>query len=175
MNKDEQTALIVLGIVWLYNKLGDPVSSVIKAAEKEGADLYESLHAGERGHMKDLPEKQLSRPVLLDLATRAGFPDPQVAVAIALAESGGFPGSIADTPREYSIGLWQINVKAHPQYDNLQWRAWLLDPGYNAQAAFKISKEGTDWRPWSTWWKDPRKRIGPGEGRYKLFLRRGIV
>lgn len=167
MKDDEKTAWIILIGIWLFKQLENPVNQAIEKLEQGGVNLYEAVHDDE-GHKKDLPEKQLSHPVLLDLATRAGFPDPEMAVAIALAESGGFPSEIANTSREYSVGLWQINLKAHPSYAKEQ----LLDPGQNALAAFAISKGGTDWRPWSVWWLDASKRVGPGQGRYKLFLRR---
>lgn len=162
---DEFEPLIVIGgLIWLYYKFD---KGVIPQMEKAGASLYEMMHPDEKGHANDLPEKQLSRPVLLDLMTRAGFPDPEMAVAIALAESGGFPSEITDTRNrplkphtrpELSVGLFQINLLAHPSYTIEQ----MQDPGQNALAALKISKAGTDWSPWSVY----------KSGRYKLFLRR---
>lgn len=68
-----------------------------------------------------------------------------VAVAVALAESGGNPNAHALTSREDSRGLWQINIRAHPEYASAQ----LYDPKVNAQAAHTIwVKSG--WGPWST-------------------------
>lgn len=45
----------------------------------------------------------------------AGFPDDQLAtgVAISLAESGGRYEATNDSAIEYSVGPWQINLKAH--------------------------------------------------------------
>ncbi len=83
------------------------------------------------------------------------------AAAVALAESGGDPSSIDNTAypdrpgyhkpaggaqKEYSVGLWQINVLAHPTYSADD----LLNPRLNAQAAIAISKDGADFDPWST-------------------------
>lgn len=86
------------------------------------------------------------------------------AVAIALAESGGQPGAVSSTG---DYGLWQINHQAHPGYSTSR---LLSDSTYNAAAMAAISKGGTDWSAWSTWWKDPVARTGPGEGPYKKFL-----
>jgi Lysozyme like domain len=85
-------------------------------------------------------------------AANAGFsgPDLQVAVAVALAESSGNTGAVGDlliTPGG-SIGLWQINLKAHPEYTAAQ----LTDPQANANAAYAIySAAGSTFSPWSTY------------------------
>lgn len=50
---------------------------------------------------------------------------------IMLMESGGNPGSRANTSKEDSRGLFQINVKAHPQWKNTD----LYDPVTNAKIA----------------------------------------
>lgn len=83
------------------------------------------------------------------------------AAAVAFAESGGDPTRINNTAypsrpnylppragnqREYSVGLWQINLIAHPQYNETD----MLRPIANAQAAVAISKDGADFNPWST-------------------------
>lgn len=79
-------------------------------------------------------------------ARTAGFTPDQATTwtAIALAESGGDPS--AHNPNgEDSRGLWQINLNAH---DN-KWGD-LYDPVTNARAAYEISMQGTDMRPWTT-------------------------
>jgi hypothetical protein len=140
MNKEDERALLILlgiGILSRYSW------KVVPAIENAGARLYDYLH-NDAGHVKDLPGKQLTRQMVLSIATHAGFPDPKLAAAIALAESGGVPGAFVKSSREYSVGLWQINTKVHPySVDDMK------DPIKNAEAAFKISKGGTDWRPWS--------------------------
>jgi Lysozyme like domain len=153
--------LVLFGAaLWLFDKLRSPAAAAraaVKAIERGGAAIYEStLMPEERDHRNDLPGHQLTRPALLDLATRAGFPDPKLAVAIALAESGGVPNAILRSSREYSVGLWQINTRAWPQFST----AAMADPGQNALAAMHISKGGTDWRPWSTY----------NSGAYKRYL-----
>lgn len=98
--------------------------------------------------------KSLSLVQLRALAQRAGFPDPDVAAAVAMAESGGYPGAVGDGG--ISRGLWQINIAAHPQM------AWddLFDPDKNAKAALQLSNGGADWTPWTMY----------RNGAYKRFL-----
>ena len=94
---------------------------------------------------------------LQSLATSVGFPDPDLAAAVAMAESGGNPCAQGDpnigsssctTPNgtSTSFGLWQVNTPANPQYD----QASLLNAQYNARAALAISRNGTYWTPWTT-------------------------
>jgi Lysozyme like domain len=97
----------------------------------------------------------LTREAVLQIATRAGFPDPKLASAIAFAESAGMPEAVLRTLREFSVGLWQINTLVHP-YSVQDMR----DPIKNAAAAFAISKSGTTWSPWSTY----------TSGKYRQFL-----
>lgn len=90
------------------------------------------------------------------LAKLTGFPDPDTAAAVAMAESGGDPSATNDTrgrtdlpphtQPEYSLGLWQINVLAHPQFAPDR----LSEAGYNAYAALAVSSGGTNFSPWST-------------------------
>ena len=84
------------------------------------------------------------------------------AAAIAQAESSGDPSKINNTAYpnrpnyhppapgnlpEYSVGLWQINLVAHPNYTEKN----MLDPVKNAAAAVTISNNGRDFSPWSTY------------------------
>ena len=82
-------------------------------------------------------------------ARKAGFSgaDLAIAVAIAYAESGGKSDAIGDLDLGVSVGLWQINLRAHPQYT----REELLDPQANANAAFDIYQAaGGSFSPWTT-------------------------
>jgi hypothetical protein len=102
------------------------------------------------------PRKRLTRAELEQLARDVGFPDPVFAATIAMRESGGDPNAINDTrgrtdlppgtTNEHSIGLWQINLLAHPKFSPGD----MLDPRRNAEAAFEISQRGTNWGAWST-------------------------
>lgn len=99
------------------------------------------------------------------LAASVGFPNPELAAAVAMAESSGYPHAQGDprgpflaTPNgvSHSFGLWQVNTPSHPEFDAAQ----LLDPTYNAHAAMLISKGGVDWTPWTTF----------RDGTYKQFM-----
>lgn len=98
----------------------------------------------------------LSFDDIVRTAMGAGFsPDnAYIAARIAWRESRGNPRvsrivtaqqapALKQLP-ERSFGLWQINVLAFPQFDE----GLLLDPAYNAAAAYALSKGGTAWGPW---------------------------
>jgi cell wall-associated NlpC family hydrolase len=81
------------------------------------------------------------------VCVQAGFtPDQAVTwTAIALAESGG--DTTAHNPHgEDSWGLFQVNVDPHVRANH-----WgnLSDPLVNARAAYEISSNGTNMRPWT--------------------------
>lgn len=94
---------------------------------------------------------KLSFSGLQSYASNAGFSgdDLNTACAVALAESSGNPGAVGDlnvTPGG-SIGLWQVNLKAHPEYTADQ----LKDPQTNANAAYAIYQAAGDaFTPWTT-------------------------
>ena len=85
-----------------------------------------------------------------------------VAAAVAQAESSGNATRINNTAYpnrpgyhapgvgaqpEYSVGLWQINMLAHPSYTEAQ----LLTPAGNAKAAVAISSGGVSFGAWTTY------------------------
>jgi hypothetical protein len=78
------------------------------------------------------------------------------AVAVALAESGGRPTAHNATPPDDSYGLWQINMlgalgpERRHQY-HLKSDDQLFDPDTNARVANRISSDGHDFTPWSTY------------------------
>ena len=107
----------------------------------------------------------LSASQIAQLASAAGFSgdDLATAVAIAMAESGGNPKAYnpetaARTPQgQGSFGLWQIYLKAHPEFANVD----LTDPATNAAAAFSVYQAaGNKFTPWSTF----------GNGAYANYL-----
>ena len=115
----------------------------------------------------------LSMADLVDLAEKAGFQGNNipVAAAIAKAESGGDPttdtvksGTDPQMKNEYSIGLWQINWKAHKGGAALTQLGvtdpeQLRDPWTNAQAAYLLSG-GSNFQPWTAY----------ESGSYKTYL-----
>lgn len=116
----------------------------------------------------------LSPAQIAEYAHDAGFrgQDLTVAVAVALAESGGDPKAHNATPPDDSYGLWQINMyrglgpERRDQFD-LDSNRELFDPEENARAAWEISGRGDSFGPWSTY----------TNGAYKQYLdeaRRGV-
>lgn len=79
------------------------------------------------------------------VAFGAGFRGESLVIAVAVSKAeSGHNTTIVSRTGDY--GLWQINKAAHGRsYD---WGR-ITVPAYNAQAAFKISGSGTNWRPWS--------------------------
>jgi len=64
-----------------------------------------------------------------------------MAAEIATAESGGNPNAYSPTN---DVGLWQINRTA--------WGSMATyDPYRNARSAISISRNGTNWSPWTTY------------------------
>lgn len=76
--------------------------------------------------------------------------DPAVlATAIAKGESGWNTDARATTAKEDSIGLWQINTKAHGDtYGTVE---QLTDIMVNARAMAALSNGGTNWQPWTVY------------------------
>ena len=102
----------------------------------------------------DQRDANILRPEQIALvAQKAGFTghDLVIAVAVALAESGGNANAKGDVAIGGSFGLWQIYCVAHP-YLIPPWDpnsvAW-YDPYQNAQWAYRVSG-GSNWKPWST-------------------------
>lgn len=113
---------------------------------------------------------RLSDEEIAGWAKGAGFPDSELAtaVAVALAESGGRVDAIGgpNFDGSFDYGVWQINESAHRDKFNHsslgaegQW--WSVA---NAQMAVMVWREaGGRWTPWSAY----------NSGAYRLFLARG--
>lgn len=88
--------------------------------------------------------------VVTAAATAAGFtgPDLTIAVAVALAESGGNPlAAHVNADGSTDLGLWQINDRAHAALiASGDWR----DPATNAKWAYTIW-ESSGWGAWTTY------------------------
>lgn len=109
---------------------------------------------------------KLSAGEIASYAKGAGLSkDVDIAVAIALAESGGRTDAHNGVPPDDSYGLWQINMlgsmgPARRKEFGLSRNDDLYNPATNAKAMMKISNGGTNWRPWTTYTR----------GTYKLHL-----
>lgn len=121
----------VIGVAYLV--FAQPAS-----ASTEGGDVTDSGSGG-----------TLGSDDISSYAQNAGFSgdDLNTAVAIALAESSGNPQAVGDLTLGVSVGLWQINLKAHPEYTQDE----LYDPQKNANAAFAVySAAKSQFTPWTT-------------------------
>lgn len=83
--------------------------------------------------------------------------DREIAVAIAIAESGGNINAHNAIPPDDSYGLWQINMKGNlgaerRQKYQLPDNNALFFPEINARVAFGIYQDaGSSFSPWTTW------------------------
>lgn len=96
----------------------------------------------------------MSAQDVANVAAQAGFSGQSLiyAIAVSLAEDPASDPNAHYTSLitgEDSRGYWQINVQstANPQYASVN----LYDGLTNAQAAYAISSNGTNFSPWSTW------------------------
>jgi hypothetical protein len=123
---------------------------------------------------EEKPVAKLSPAQIAEYAHDAGFrgQDLTVAVAVALAESGGDPKAHNPVPPDNSYGLWQINMigslgPARRDQFELDSNRELFDPEENAKAAWAISGRGNSFQPWTTY----------TSGAYEQYLddaRRGV-
>lgn len=91
----------------------------------------------------------------------AGFSGEKlvVAVAVGMAESRCDPSARyvnSDSHNSVDRGLWQINDYWHPEVSD----SCAYNAACNAKEAYRISDQGSDWTPWSTY----------KSGRYKEFM-----
>src|SRR5258705_3437861 len=95
--------------------------------------------------------------------------DTAIAVAVAIAESGGNTTDHNVVPPDNSYGLWQINMlggmgpERRKQF-GLTNNDELYDPNVNAKAMAAISHGGTNWQAWSTYTR----------GTYRAYMARGM-
>lgn len=97
--------------------------------------------------------------------TAAGFPAAAIPimVAISYAESGFNTLANLVTTKEDSVGIFQINLRAHPSVS----RACAQDPFCAAKAAYTISNRGTNFNPWTVYTSGAYKQwlsLWPGGG-----------
>lgn len=109
---------------------------------------------------------KLTGKQIASYAQQGGFNtnESTIAVAIALAESGGETTSHNSTPPDDSYGLWQINMLGAMGPDRrkkfgITKNEELFDPLINAKAAHTIYGE-SGWKAWTTY----------TSGKYKQFL-----
>lgn len=94
----------------------------------------------------------VTNQTMADALRKAGFSESVIPtmIAIALGESGGNSQAVCNNclgVQEYSVGLWQINLYAHPHVTE----TCAKDPYCAAKAAYAISSEGTNFNPWTVY------------------------
>ena len=111
----------------------------------------------------------LSDVQIAQYAAKGGFSGSGIvtAIAVALAESGGNPaaqgvnrnaqGKVTSIDR----GLWQINSVYHSEVSD----SCAFNPSCAAGQAFRISGQGANWTPWSTY----------TNGAYRNYTARALV
>lgn len=114
-------------------------------------------------------KKPLPKDSLMGIIQQAGFSGEaaRIAYAVAKAESSGDANQLTDNPRtgDLSYGLFQINMLGSMGPDRrkaykLRTNNDLFDPLTNAKIAYRMSKGGQDWSPWTAY----------KNGSYKQFL-----
>lgn len=113
---------------------------------------------------------KISDAQIAGYASAAGIPPSSVgvAVAIAIAESGGRTEAYNGVGLDRSYGLWQINMIGSLGPDRRQRLGIssndaLFEPAINARAMAMISGNGSNWRDWTTY----------TGGAYLMFMGRG--
>jgi hypothetical protein len=94
-----------------------------------------------------MPAYHLSADQIAAIVLSVRFTGPEVAVAIALAESGGHTDALhvnPGPPPSRDRGLWQINDRFHPEVTDAQ----AFEAVQATVAAHRISRGGRDWSPW---------------------------
>jgi hypothetical protein len=97
------------------------------------------------------PSRQASYSDKSEVARRAavaaGFTGDSLAMALEVARlESGFVATAAN-PHSSARGVWQVMLSAHQ--DDPDIRNW-ADPNASARMAWRISRAGTDWSPWTT-------------------------
>lgn len=93
-----------------------------------------------------------------------------IAVAVAIAESGGNTNAHNAIPPDNSYGLWQINMlgdmgPSRRKQFGLSSNDELYDANVNAKAMSALSNGGTNWKPWTTYTR----------GTYRAYMARGMA
>lgn len=109
---------------------------------------------------------KLTPQQIAGVAKAAGFPDGELAtaVAVALAESGGNPAAVNTANRNGSVdhGLFQINTV----HGSLLSQGNKYDALDNAKMAYTVwTRSGRSWKPWATF----------NSGRYLAFKPQGTL
>jgi hypothetical protein len=103
-------------------------------------------------HSTHVEREELTDVQVAEVCESVGFTGDalEMAIAIALAESGGRTDAVnvtGNTPPSRDRGLFQINDYWHSEVSD----DCAFDAQCNAQEAYRISEGGTNWSPWSAY------------------------
>jgi len=157
---DIQTAKVKADIEKYKNGI-PPISTSTKLGKVDGpVSSAEAMQV--TGYTAPEGQKKFSVPEMQKLLVNAGMPQDKAKTlaAVGMGESGGNAGIDTVTSgldpnksNEYSIGLFQINTKAH--MDKLANRGYtiedLRDPQKNAEIAVDVYNEVGSFKPWSVY------------------------
>lgn len=98
---------------------------------------------------------KLTAPEIIQVLIKGGFAPSAwpVMFGIIMGESGGDTAATAHTTKEYSVGIFQINLYAHPNVSE----ACAREPVCAAKQAYIISSKGTNFTPWTIFKNDSWK------------------
>ena len=109
---------------------------------------------------------------LFQLMKQAGASDAEARTlaAIGMAESRGRPSALNPYGRDYSFGLWQINMLGRMGPERLKrfgLKSYsdLYDPKTNARVALQMAREAGGYRDWSTYSSGAYRQFYGGEAR----------
>lgn len=107
--------------------------------------------------------QKLSFSQLVALAQSVGLSpsNANTAAAVSLAESGGNTANLNPNAPDYSVGLWQINIRG-ALGNSRPSEAALYNPTTNAQSMAAISGGGSNFSPWSTFKNGAYRAYLPG-------------
>ena len=158
----------------MYSPLQSIVSSISELLGAKGGIGNVGTSTGLTGTGVSNAPGAKSYEDLLKLAVSAGFSEQQAKVmaAVALAESGGDPsidtvksGLDPSKSNEYSVGLWQVNWKAHGDWLKQQGITEndLRNPQINARIAKKIF-DMQGYQAWGAYTNGTYRSYMPGSG-----------
>ena len=132
-------AFAILTLLIISDARADTFKQVADRARKaiRQGDVTGTCHGCAKARLRGL----IRRLVVIRFRP-AGSGAVQTALCVVRGESGFNPGAISHTG-DYSV--FQINKSTW--YGTYDWKR-ILDPGYNVNVGWAMSKHGTYWWPW---------------------------
>lgn len=140
------------------------IDAINQAAIEDAYKRLAAIETGQAGPNRTIPGSggsgatysgdvvwDSSDAAVADLMRKAGFPEDQIGMGLAVAfgESSFRKDAMHNNPNgSVDLGIFQINNKAHADKLSAAGNAW-NDPQVNANLAYQVWKEaGGSWSPW---------------------------